>query len=131
MRPALVLRTIAFPLLLLGATGCGGDGATGPTSSDLLRASAAAGTITLTNRTSGQVDYILATQHFLEVADPGPCTRPEGCTTSVPARSTVRVPYSAVLGYSPGERTAIVVHWSHAPAPSTSFNVRRIVLRLL
>lgn len=131
MRPALVLRTIALPLLLTTTVVSGCSDSTGPTSSDLLRASAVAGTITLTNRTDGQVDYLLATQHFLEVADQGPCTKPEGCTTSVPAHATVRVPYSAVLGYSPGERSAVVVHWLHAPPPSTSINVRRIVLRLL
>jgi hypothetical protein len=105
------------------------DNALGPTaSSDLLRARADAGTVTLTNRTARAVDYLLATPRFLELGEPGPCANPDGCTTTVPARAEVRVPYAAVHGYASGEHNAVVVHWYHGTAIPE--NVRRIELRL-
>ena len=73
--------------------------------------------------------FILATRRYLERVDPLPCTTPRGCTTRLPGRGTIAVPYSEIPGYQSGERTAVLIHWLEVRGASAD-NVHRTVLLL-
>lgn len=97
---------------------------------DLLVVTADGRAVTLTNRTSEPVSFLVATPGYLELADPLPCTRPEGCTPTLAAGGVQRVPYAEIPGYAPGARTAVVLHWRRLAAAVTADSVRRLAVRL-
>ena len=95
-------------LLLAFLAACGTPTAV---DSGLLRVSAGNNSVRLSNHSADPVSYLIATPGFLELADPGPCTQPGGCQTSVPAGGAITVPYEKIWRYAPGERRAVVIHW--------------------
>jgi hypothetical protein len=86
--------------------------------------------VTLANRTGGAVSFLIATPSFLELGDPMPCTRPEGCTPNVPAGGVLTIPYSGIAGWEPGVRTAVVIHWPSAAGARIDEMARRVTVRL-
>ena len=124
------LRRAALAAAALLASACGD--ATAPRRSDLLLVLANDRAVTLANRTNAPVSFLIATPDFLELADPLPCTRPEGCTPSVPAGGAVTVPYGDIAGWEPGARAAVVVHWTLPPGARgvAVEDVRRVTVRL-
>ena len=120
------LRRAALAAALL-ASAC--SDATAPRS-DLLVVAANGRVVTLANRTNAAVSYLIATPGFLELADPLPCTRPEGCTPSVPAGGVRTVPYDSIAGWEPGARAAVVIHWPTGAGARIETTARRITVRL-
>ena len=123
-----IRRPAALAVALLAAA-C--SNVTAPRS-DLLSAGVGARTVTLANRTDAPVSFLIATPRFLELADPLPCTRPEGCTPTLAAGAVVSIPFAEIPGWEPGVREAVVIHWRR-PATAAALSpdsVRRITVRL-
>ncbi|MBC7789614.1 MAG: hypothetical protein H7Z74_06690 [Anaerolineae bacterium] len=95
----------------------------------LLRVSVRDGIVRITNRSDEVVTFILATRTYLELVDPLPCTTPGGCTPTLPPRGSIAIPYSEILGYEAGDRTAVLIHWVEARTASPD-DVHRTVLLL-
>jgi hypothetical protein len=121
------LRRRAALATALLASAC--SDATAPRS-DLLVVAANGRVVTLANRTSGAVSFLIATPRFLELGDPMPCTRPEGCSPSVPAGGVLTIPYGGIAGWEPGERTAVVIHWPGGAGARIDHTARRVTVRL-
>ncbi|MBA3557804.1 MAG: hypothetical protein H0W30_04305 [Gemmatimonadaceae bacterium] len=81
------------------------------TENGLLSVSSRDGIVRITNRSAQPVLFILATRTHLELVEPLPCTKPGGCTPTLPGGSSIAVPFSEILGYEPGVRTAVLIHW--------------------
>jgi len=98
------------------------------TENGLLSVSTRDGIVRITNRSAETVSYILATRTYLELVDPAPCMKPGGCTTSLPGGGSIAVPFSQILGFQPGERTGVLIHWLAARGAAADDVYRTVLL---
>jgi hypothetical protein len=112
-------------LALLGAVLSGACSTGGPAApaDSAVSAARANGGVEITNGADGPIAYtVLERQYFLHtLALWGPCPDLEACTLE-PGASTV-VPDTAIGGYTPDAREAVVLWWDIVPDGSGGFRV--------
>lgn len=100
--------------------------------SDLLRSTAYAGQVRLSNLSSDFVYFVVVEREFSALALLAVCREPASCPRVSP-RETIHVRYADIAGYRPGADEAIVLHWRLIPAASGGFDpdsVRALVIEL-
>ena len=101
------LRTPALIVAALTLLAC--ETPTQP-SSQLLTLSSDGTALTLTNRNSWPVFYMVVDPNMLALLDFALCEDPATCPR-VAAKSSVRVPYTDIIGYHPGQAAVHFTQW--------------------
>ena len=91
--------------------------------SDLLKASAANKTLTITNTSSGPVYYFVADKELLALLDWAVCMDPvQSYCKSIGAGESKRIAYSEFLATGSSGSQAVVYHWRLIPTTPGKYN---------
>lgn len=92
-------------------------------SSDLLKASAANQTLTITNTSADPVYYFVADKEILALLDWAVCTDPaQSFCKFVAAGASKRISYSEFLASGSSGSQAVVYHWRLIPTTPGKYN---------
>ena len=120
-------------LALVGMAGGACSSPTEPVGDGLyVRAGLLGDTIALTNITAAPAYYAILESGLSVRALVAICREPNACD-NVPVGEQTKLPYTAISGYEPGKRQAVIYWWHLVPGPLWSLradSIRRIVVDL-
>jgi hypothetical protein len=110
-------------LVLLSAAACSPTEVV--TDDESLIATISSPTLTLTNASSRTAYYFVIDAELAPLANWAVCTDPAQCS-GVAARASIRVPVTAIAGYTPATREAIVYWWHLTQRSDGSYSASEI-----
>jgi hypothetical protein len=96
-------------IAILGAVACGRD-PSALRDDEAMSVHVQANGLTAVNRTGRPIYYFISESQTAQLIFWAPCDDPERCK-SIPAKSTVTIPFSEIVGWKPESEEAILYWW--------------------